>query len=154
MVKSAGVLLFRTKNKELEVFLVHPGGPFFAKRDNGIWSIPKGGIEEGESDLDAGKRELWEETSLHLEDEPETKFLDLGTIKYSSGKQLHFFAFEYNDEIDFKSITTFIEFPYKSGTKIEIPENDQGGWFTIQEALVKLNKTQATVLPRLLDLLK
>ncbi len=153
MARSAGVLLFKRINNTLQVFLVHPGGPFFAKRDQGSWSIPKGGIESGESDLEAGMRELWEETSIDLTGTAEANFLDLGNIKYASGKLIHFFAFEFSEDFDFKSINTTIEFPYKSGKMLQIPENDRGEWFSIQDALLKLNAAQAGILPRLQEAL-
>jgi predicted NUDIX family NTP pyrophosphohydrolase len=144
MNRSAGILLFR-RNPTLQVYLVHPGGPYFEKRDEGYWSIPKGGIEEGETELQAAIRELEEETSVNLSSIPADMFIDLGEIRYNSGKRIHIFAYEFEQEVPFKSITTWIEFPYKSGKKLEIPENDRGEWFSLDEAYKKLGINQKDI---------
>lgn len=144
MNRSAGIVLFR-KNPQLQLYLVHPGGPYFVRKDEGSWSIPKGGIETGESDLEAAIRELEEETSVNLKHISEESFINLGDIRYASGKKVHVFAYEFNEEVSFKSITYWIEFPYKSGKKIEIPENDRGEWFGIEEAQKKLGMTQKDI---------
>jgi predicted NUDIX family NTP pyrophosphohydrolase len=150
MQRSAGILLFR-KNPTIQVYLVHPGGPYFSHRDEGYWSIPKGGIEDGETNLEAALRELEEETSVNLTHIPEEKFIELGEIKYTSGKRIYTYAFEFESEVPFKSITTWIEFPYKSGKKLEIPENDRGEWFTLEEAYKKLGINQKDLVQMIKD---
>ncbi len=150
MQHSAGILLFRL-NPELQIYLVHPGGPYFVHKDNGFWSIPKGGVEASESNLEAAIRELQEETSLDLKDIPEKDFIDLGEIVYASRKKVYIYAYHYEKEIPFKSITNWIEYPYKSGKKIEIPENDRGGWFGLEEATLKLSLNQNGVVSKIRD---
>jgi predicted NUDIX family NTP pyrophosphohydrolase len=132
MVKrSAGLLMFRRKSKELEVFLVHPGGPFWAKKDEGAWTVPKGEYVEGEPPLEAARREFTEETGFAAEG----GFLDLGTVKQNNGKLVTAWAFEGDcDPAMLKSNTCMVEWPPRTGKMLEIPEVDRGAWYTLAEA--------------------
>jgi predicted NUDIX family NTP pyrophosphohydrolase len=121
--ESAGLLMYRNSRSVLEVFLVHPGGPFWAKKDIGAWSIPKGIIAEREDKLEAAKREFGEETSI-LPSEP---FIYLGEIRQKSGKHVFGWAFEGNcDSSLVKSNTFTLEWPPKAGQMKEFPEIDKG----------------------------
>jgi predicted NUDIX family NTP pyrophosphohydrolase len=141
--RSAGLLMYRRSDSDLEVFLVHPSGPFWAKKDNGAWSIPKGEYEEGEDALDAARREFQEETGFTSEGE----FLDLGVIKQAGGKTVAAWAFEGDcDPRHLKSNLCQIEWPPRSKRLIEIPEVDRGGWFSITEAKQRILKSQQTLL--------
>jgi predicted NUDIX family NTP pyrophosphohydrolase len=143
---SAGLLMYRMSGSVLEVFLVHPGGPFGAKRDQGAWSVPKGLIGEGEDKLDAAKREFAEETSI-LPSEP---FIYLGEIRQKSGKYVYAWAFEGNcDSSQVKSNTFTLEWPPKSGQMKEFPEIDKGEFFSLSDALRKINQNQGEFLDRL-----
>ncbi len=144
--QSAGLLMYRRKDEEIEVFLVHPGGPFWAKKDLGAWSIPKGEYAEGESTREAARREFREETGFDVEGE----LIELGTIKQAGGKMVSAWAVEGNcDPGKLRSNTCMIEWPPRSGRQMEIPEIDRGGWFGIVEGRQRILKSQ---LP-LLDLL-
>ncbi|GLU51452.1 NUDIX domain-containing protein [Dyadobacter frigoris] len=143
--QSAGILLFRIKS-EPEVFLVHPGGPFFAKKDLGVWSIPKGEFDHTETAIDAAKREFEEETGKA----PEGEFIQLKPITQKSGKVVHAWAIE--GDIDAENIVsnTFeMIWPPNSGKMKEFPENDKGEWFTIEEAKLKINERQILLLNEL-----
>ena len=143
--QSAGILLFRIKS-EPEVFLVHPGGPFFARKDLGVWSIPKGEFDYTETAIDAAKREFEEETGKVLEGE----FIELKPITQKSGKVVHAWALE--GDIDAENIVsnTFeMVWPPNSGKMKEFPENDKGEWFTIDEAKLKINERQIPLLNEL-----
>jgi len=144
--RSAGLLMYRRKLRDLEVFLVHPGGPFFAKKDLGTWTVPKGEYMEGEHPLQAAKREFLEETGFAV---PET-FLDLGSIKQAGGKIVSAWAFEGDCDPN-KLISNYceIEWPPRSGRLIEIPEIDRGAWFSIDEAKECIKPTQIPLLDRL-----
>lgn len=132
--QSAGILLYRFK-PELEIFLVHPGGPFWAKKDEGAWSIPKGEFED-EDPLVAALREFEEETGVAITGD----FVELKPVKMKSGKIIHAFAQEYDlNQVAFCSNTFIFEWPPKSGKKIEIPEVDQWEWFDIITARKKIN---------------
>lgn len=133
---SAGLLMYRhNKEKVLEVFLVHPGGPFHAKKDS--WGIPKGLVNEGEDLFTTAKREFQEETSFKATSE---KFMEL-TPAVRPDKIVHAWAFEGDcDPSQLKSNTCFIEWPPRSGKQMEIPEIDRGAFFTLKEARVKLYK--------------
>jgi predicted NUDIX family NTP pyrophosphohydrolase len=142
---SAGFLLFR-RRPDLEVMLVHPGGPFWAKKDLGAWSIPKGLADEGEDLLAAAKREFLEETGMAVEGE----FLDLGTHKQPGGKIVVAWAHEGDfDPASLKSNTFAIEWPPRSGKTAEFPEVDRAAWFSIDEALEKINKGQKPIIAAL-----
>ena len=144
--KSAGILMYRRSGPGLEVLLVHPGGPFWARKDDGAWSIPKGIITEGEDKLEAAKREFAEETSIS----PSEPFIHLGEVRQKSGKRVYAWAFERNgDPPQVKSNMFTIEWPPRSGRMSEFPEIDQGKFFTLPEARQKINQHQAEFLNRL-----
>jgi predicted NUDIX family NTP pyrophosphohydrolase len=137
--RSAGLLMFRRKGGELQVFLVHPGGPFWAGKDAGAWTVPKGEYVEGEEPLDAAKREFAEETGFEASGE----FIDLGTVRQTSGKIVNAWAFEGDcDPGKLVSNRCEIEWPPRSGRKMEIPEVDRGAWFTVAEARKRILKSQ------------
>ena len=138
--------MYRRRNARLEVFLVHPGGPFWAKKDLGAWSICKGEYAEGEAPLEAAIREFQEETGFAAQGE----FLELGTVQQSGGKIVSAWAFEGDcDPGDLISNRCQVEWPPRSGRMIEIPEVDRGGWFSISEASERILKSQAPFLDRL-----
>lgn len=142
--------MYRRPDAELEVFLVHPGGPFWAKKDNDSWSIPKGEYAEGEDALDAARREFHEETGFAAEGE----FLDLGVIKQAGGKTVTAWAFEGDcDPRHLKSNLCQIEWPPRSKRLIEIPEVDRGGWFSIPVAKERILKSQMPLLDMLCRIL-
>jgi predicted NUDIX family NTP pyrophosphohydrolase len=146
---SAGLMMFRRSGSSVEIFLVHPGGPFWAKKDEGAWSIPKGLVEKGEDKLGAAKREFAEETSVV----PSRPFIELGEIRQKSGKQVYAWAFEGNcDPPSIKSNTFTLEWPPRSGRMSEFPEIDRGRFFAIAEARRKINSQQAEFVNRLEDL--
>ena len=148
--RSAGLIMYRRVNR-LEVFLVHPGGPHFAKKDQGIWTIPKGEYLEDEPAIEAAKREFHEETGFPVSD----PFLDLGWIKQKGGKIVTAWAFEGDcDPAKMISNLCEVEWPPRSGHMIEIPEADRGEWFSIDEAKEHIKETQIPLLDRLLDALK
>jgi predicted NUDIX family NTP pyrophosphohydrolase len=148
--RSAGLLMYRRPLHNLEVFLVHPGGPFFAKKDLGAWTIPKGEYEEDEHPLRAARREFQEETGFPV---PET-FLDLGSIKQAGGKIVSAWAFEGDcDPTKLISNSCEMEWPPRSGRIIEIPEVDRGAWFSVADARERIKSTQIPLLDRLLTAL-
>ena len=135
--------MFRRTNGEMEVFLVHPGGPFWAAKDAGAWTVPKGEYVDGEEALDAAKREFTEETGF----EARGKFIDLGTVRQKSGKLVNAWAFEGDcDPRELVSNFCEIEWPPRSGKKMEIPEVDRGGWFTLEVARRAILKSQQAFL--------
>src|SRR5258708_2547248 len=145
-VVSAGLLLFRRKKDSVEVLLVHPGGPFFARKDDGVWTIPKGLVEAGEDPLLAAQRELPEETGLAAEGQ----IVPLGGLRQPSGKIVVAWALEQDaDATSITSNTFSIEWPPKSGHLQQFPEIDHAGWFTLLDARVKILKGQAGFLERL-----
>jgi predicted NUDIX family NTP pyrophosphohydrolase len=145
---SAGVLLFRRPPAGVEVMLVHPGGPFWAKKDVGSWSIPKGLVEEGEDLLAAAKREFLEETGMTVDGE----FLDLGAHKQPGGKTVVAWAHEGDfDPSQLKSNTFALEWPPRSGRMAEFPEVDRAAWYAIDEALMKINKGQTPIIGALTE---
>jgi len=146
--QSAGLLLFRRKTG-LEVFLVHPGGPFFAKKDAGAWTIPKGEFNDEEVALAAAQREFLEETSFP----PRGPFLPLGSVKQSGGKLVHAWGCEGDlDPEKIESNTFTIEWPPKSDKQREFPEVDRAGWFSVEAAAEKINAAQIAFLERLRSL--
>jgi len=149
--RSAGILLYR-RNGALEVLLVHPGGPFWARKDLGAWSIPKGEYEEGDDPLAAALRELEEETGHRLE---ATDLLELGRIRQRGGKLLTAWAAQ--GDLDASAITsnTFtMEWPPRSGRRREFPEVDRAGWFDLPAAREKLLAAQTELLDRLVSALE
>jgi predicted NUDIX family NTP pyrophosphohydrolase len=143
---SAGVLLFRRRPSGVEVMLAHPGGPFWAKKDAGSWSIPKGLADEGEDLLEAAKREFLEETGSAVDGE----FLDLGAHKQPGGKTIAAWACEGDfDPASVKSNTFSLEWPPRSGKTAEFPEVDRAAWFGLEEAVVKINKGQRPIIEAL-----
>jgi len=143
---SAGILLYRFRNAELEVFLVHPGGPFWAKKDAGSWSIPKGEYREGEDALAAAKREFAEETGAPLGED----FLTLGEVKQAGGKVVKAWAVRHDFDPELLKSNTFqMEWPPRSGRMQEFPEVDSAGWFTLPLAHEKLLTAQREFLTRL-----
>jgi len=149
--QSAGILLFRRKNKDVEFFLVHPGGPFWAKKDAGAWSIPKGEFTN-EEPLEAAKREFAEETGITL---TATHYLALTLVKLKSGKTVHAWTAEGDmDETTIKSNYFDLEWPPKSGKIISVPEIDKGSWFSADEAKEKINSAQAALVQQAYELLK
>ena len=143
---SAGILMFRRQGGALEVFLAHPGGPFWVRRDAGAWTIPKGVVGEGEDLLDAARRELREETGLS----PRGPFVSLGSVKQKAGKTVHAWACEGDaDPTAVTSNETQVEWPRNSGKWLTYPEVDRCEWFTIDEARTKMNPAQAELLDRL-----
>jgi predicted NUDIX family NTP pyrophosphohydrolase len=146
--QSAGLLLYRSKKNHREVFLVHPGGPFWAKKDLGAWSIPKGEFQEGEDPLLAAQREFQEETGLSISGE----FKSLSSVKQKGGKIVHAWAIKGDiDPTKIKSNTFKLEWPPKSGKLKEFPEIDKAGWFTLEVAREKINPGQAAFLERLIQ---
>ena len=144
---SAGLLLFRRKSG-VEVFLAHPGGPFWAKKDDGVWSIPKGLLEAGEDPLAAARREFAEETGFPLDADGD--FLPLGELRQPSGKVVMAWALERDvDASAAKSNTFSMEWPPKSGRQQQFPEIDRAAWFTLEAACVKMLKGQLGFLDRL-----
>ncbi len=143
--------MYRRRDHAIEVFLVHPGGPYWAKKDAGSWTIPKGEYLDGEDPLDAAKREFQEETGFTAEGD----LIELGEFKQPSGKIVVAWAFEGDcDPGELKSNTCLIEWPPRSGRKIEIPEVDRGEWFSIEDARERILKGQAPFLDRLIAKLR
>ena len=144
--QSAGILLYRMTNNLLQVFLVHPGGPFFRKKDEGAWSIPKGEYLDNEEALAAAQREFEEETGQPVSG----NFIKLTPVKQKSGKVVHAWAVE--GDIDHTNIISNlfeIEWPPKSGKKASFPEIDRAGWFDIETAKVKINPGQIGLITEL-----
>jgi predicted NUDIX family NTP pyrophosphohydrolase len=142
--------MYRRRNRHLEVFLVHPGGPFWAKKDLGAWSISKGEYADGEHPLEAARREFQEETGFAAQG----NFLELGTVQQAGGKLVSAWSFEGDcDPGKLSSNRCQVEWPPRSGRLIEIPEVDRGGWFPIDEAKQRILKSQAPFLDRLSGML-
>jgi len=138
--------MLRKCHGEIEVFLVHPGGPFWAKKDEGAWSIPKGEFSEEENPLEAAKREFQEETGFHIDSE----FQPLNSLKQSGGKIVYAWLVEGNvDDTVVKSNAFSIEWPPGSDSVKEFPEVDRAGWFFINVARQKIVKGQAAFLDQL-----
>lgn len=151
MQRSAGIVLHRGRPNAVEVLLVHPGGPFWAKRDLGAWSIPKGEYMDGEDPLAAARREFEEELGSAP---PGVDAHDLGEIRQKSGKRVRGWALEGDlDTARIKSNTFEFEWPPRSGKLIEIPEVDRAEWFGLDEARGKINPGQVPLLDRLMEML-
>lgn len=144
--RSAGLLMYRRRESGMEVFLVHPGGPFWAKKDHGAWTLPKGEYEPDEDPLDAARREFQEETGFVASGD----FIELGSVRQKSGKIVVAWAFEGDcDPAELVSNTCEIEWPPHSGRRMEIPEVDRGRWFGIAEARNSVRAEQGELLDRL-----
>lgn len=142
---SSGLLLFRRRGG-LEVFLAHPGGPFWANKDAGAWTIPKGVVDPGEEPLAAARREFLEETGIR----PSEPFISLGSIRQRAGKVVHAWAWEGNaDPERVSSNSTRMEWPRNSGRWLTFPEIDRCAWFDPATARAKINPAQATLIDRL-----
>jgi predicted NUDIX family NTP pyrophosphohydrolase len=148
---SAGLVIFR-RQPELAFFLVHPGGPYWTRKDDGVWSIPKGEIEDGEDKLAAAKRETLEETGFA----PTGRFIRLPPVRQPSGKVIHSWAIEAAglDPAAIRSGTFEMEWPPRSGRTAEFPEVNRAGWFAWPEAAVKILAGQLPILERLKERLE
>jgi predicted NUDIX family NTP pyrophosphohydrolase len=145
---SAGILLYRKEGGQVEVLLAHPGGPFYAKKDDGVWSIPKGEYDENEEAFKAAKREFEEEIGQPA---PEGDYLEIGEAKLSA-KTIKAWAVEGNLDISTVSSNMFeMEWPPKSGKKQEFPEIDRAGWFSLEQALEKISAGQTVFIERLAE---
>src|ERR1700739_1385408 len=137
---SAGVLLYRTRDGVVEVLIAHPGGPFWARKNDGVWSIPKGEYVDGDDPWAAARREFFEELGLRV---PAGPRIDFGPLKQPSGKVVTAFGIRGDlDVADARSNTFLMEWPKGSGTTREFPEVDRVGWFTVALARTKLLKGQ------------
>jgi len=149
--RSAGILLFRGRGALLQVLLVHPGGPFWSKKDDGAWFIPKGELAEGEAPLAAARREFREELGR---EPPAGEPLELGTVKNKSGKLIYAWALEGEfDVASFASNTFSLEWPPRSGKMREFPEVDRVAFFALSEVESKLHPAELPLLRRLQALL-
>ncbi|KZS64732.1 NUDIX domain-containing protein [Mycobacterium ostraviense] len=145
---SAGLLLYRAPAGVVDVLIAHPGGPFWARKDDGAWSIPKGEYPDGEDPWPAARREFTEELGLPVPDGPR---IDLGAVKQPSGKVVTVFAVEADLDItDVRSNTFELEWPKGSGAVRAFPEVDRVGWFPVAQARAKLLKGQRAFLDRLM----
>jgi predicted NUDIX family NTP pyrophosphohydrolase len=152
--RSAGILLFRrVAGGELEVLLVHPGGPFWARRDAGAWSVPKGEVEEAEDPRACALRELEEETGGAFHDAAEDELLPLGEVRQKSGKVVSAWALERDLDAEAIVSATFeLEWPPRSGRMQTFPEVDRAGWFALPAAREKLLPAQVPFLDRLAEI--
>jgi len=148
--RSAGLLLFRTTSDQIEVLLVHPGGPFWARKDDGAWSIPKGEFEEGEDPLSAAKREFTEETGVSLPDIADAELIPLRPVRQPGGKVVYAWAVHHDfDPAGLKSNTFSMEWPPRSGRQRDFPEIDRAAWFIVETASSKILKGQVPLLDQL-----
>ena len=149
--RSAGILLFRRNSGEVRFLLVHPGGPFWAKKDAGAWSIPKGGIEDEEEPRACAIRELEEELGTAPELDPD-ELIELGRVKQKAGKVVEAWAAEAEfDPAALASNTFAMEWPPRSGRQQEFPEVDRAEWFDLETAREKILPAQAEFLDRLVE---
>ena len=141
--------MYRRRDGRLEVFLAHPGGPFFAKKDAGHWTIPKGEIEDGEDHLATAIREFKEEVGIDVD--PKAKFIELGSIQQKGGKIVHAWGVEQDcpDPFECKSNLFRVEWPPKSGNWQMFPEVDRAQFFSVDEAKLKIKETQRPLIERL-----
>lgn len=142
---SAGILVFRKSPAGIEVFLVHPGGPFWKNKDAGAWSLPKGEYDEGADPLEAAKREFFEETGIEARGE----LTSLGRLRQSGGKVISAWALERDTMPPIRSNTFSMEWPPKSRRMQDFPEVDRGEWFSLDEARRKIVKGQMAFLDHL-----
>ncbi|HKH60519.1 MAG TPA: NUDIX domain-containing protein [Flavitalea sp.] len=149
--QSAGILLYRRKSNRIELFLVHPGGPFWQKKDQGAWTIPKGEFTDNEEALEAARREFEEETGVALSG----NFIELTPVKQKAGKLIYAWALEGDvDASNIFSNSFKIEWPPKSGRYKEFPEVDKAEWFGKEQAKEKINPAQARLVDELLQKLE
>ena len=145
---SAGLLMYRDTDHDLEVLLVHPGGPFWQRKDNGAWTIPRGEVENGEDYLTAAIREFKEETGW----QPQGPYLSLGEVRLRSGKTVHAWAFPGSvDPASLRSNLFEIEWPPKSGRQQQFPEIDRAEFFPMAEARNKMRISELPFLDRLAE---
>ena len=148
--KSAGIILYRKKNNVLEIMLVHPGGPFWAKKDVGVWSIPKGEFDPEEDAWTAARREFEEELGSKVSAEA---FVELSAVKSKSGKIVHAFAANQDfDTTDIKSNLCWVDWPPRSGKRIEVPEVDKAEWFDVETAKKKIIGYQLPLIDELIKM--
>jgi len=148
MKKSAGIILYRKRNGFLEIFLIHPGGPFWKNKDDGAWSIPKGELDENEDPLKAAQREFKEEKRITING----VFCELTPIKQKSGKLVYAWALEKNIDMPTISSNYFeIEWPPKSKQLKQFPEVDKGEWFNTTSAKQKINPSQVAFIEELMQ---
>jgi len=149
MIISAGIALYRHGPGGIEVLLIHPGGPYWAKRDDGAWSVPKGLVDPGEDEFACARREFEEETGFAVQG----RGLDLGVFRQPSGKRLRIWAIEGNcDPRQLRSNLFELEWPPQSGRVLKFPEADRAAWFAKREAWTKIVKGQRPALERLYEL--
>jgi predicted NUDIX family NTP pyrophosphohydrolase len=149
MRRSAGILVYRRTNGSPEVLLVHPGGPFWARKDAGAWTIPKGELQPGEAALDCARREFAEETGHAIDG----TFIALPAVRQAGGKEVHAFAVESEFDPDALASNTFaLEWPPRSGRIAQFPEVDRARWFTLDEAADKINAAQRAWLAHIAQL--
>ena len=149
-LQSAGLLLFRLRNQDVEVLLAHPGGPFWRNKDHGAWTIRKGLIEPGETPIAAAQREFAEETG-HL---PAGEPISLGNARQSGGKLVHVWAIAEDwNPAELRSNTFEMEWPTRSGRRQSFPEIDRAAWFKVAEARVRILTGQLVFIDRLLEIL-
>jgi len=146
---SAGLLMFRTTEREPEVLLAHPGGPYFQNKDDGAWTIPKGELAEGEDLLTRARTEFEEELGIAATG----SWLDLGSVKQKGGKTVHAWAFagDLKDDFELASNTFEMEWPPRSGQVQRFPEVDRVSFFPVEEARRKINEAQTAFLDRLIE---
>jgi predicted NUDIX family NTP pyrophosphohydrolase len=150
--QSAGILAYRFRGNIMEVLLVHPGGPFFAKKDIGVWSVPKGEYEHGEDPLEVAKREFYEETGNTIDS---NGFIRLDAVKNKSGKMVTVWAAEADFKQCYISSNTFeLEWPPRSGRIELFPECDKAEWFNLEEAANKIYPYQEPLLEQLTKIIK
>ena len=146
--QSAGLIMFRIRERELEIFLVHPGGPFWAKKDPGAWSIPKGEYTDAEDALEVARREFYEETGFEATGE----FRELTAIRQAGGKRVRAWVFQGDCDPDaLKSNTFSMEWPPGSGRQAQFPEVDRGGWFSVEVAREKILRSQIALIDELCE---
>ncbi len=149
--ESAGIVLYRYRDSRLEIFLVHPGGPFWKNKDSGAWSIPKGEFDTGEDPLQAARREFHEETGFSVAG----SFIALSQVRQRGGKVVHAWALEGDCEAEsVKSNLFTLEWPPRSGQRKEFLEVDRAGWFSLEMAREKILRGQLMLLDELQRLLK
>jgi predicted NUDIX family NTP pyrophosphohydrolase len=151
---SAGLVWYRVRDGSLEVFLAHPGGPLFTRRDEGYWTIPKGEIEPGEDFLVTALREFQEEVGIEID--PQSRFIELGSIRQKGGKIVHAWGVEKDDSPlgPLRSITFEMEWPPGSRSKQRFPEVDRAQFFELKEAKKRIKETQIPLLERLAEILQ